>query len=364
MRLLTILFLAILLAAAEPASAQPDPEDILLKNYRPVSLHKTQGAPVMRARHAAIDVHSHAYAETPEDLDRWVAHMDSVHVERTVILTGAVGARFDSLMQLYSRYPDRFELWCGLDLRDSDAPDFAERAIAELERCKAVGGLGVGELSDKGRGLRSGGVQTDGLHLDDPRLRPVLRRAGELGIPINIHVADPIWMYQSMDSTNDGMMNALTWRLDNQEGIVDHEGMIRILENAVRDNPQTTFIACHFANLSFDLDRLGRLLDTYPNLYADISARFAETSVIPRTARKFYERYQDRLLYGTDMGYRIGMYRTTFRILESEDEHFYDHVLFSYHWSLYGLGLPDGILRKVYRENALLLFDKLRNNRP
>lgn len=353
----------LLLGTAEWSTAQQRPEDILLRDFRPVPLHNVPKTDVRRARHSAIDVHSHAYPRSLAEVERWVAHKDSVNVERTVILTGAVGARFDSLFQVYSRYPDRFELWCGLDLTDHEAPGFTQRAVAELERCQAAGGLGVGELSDKGRGLRSGGVTAEGLRLDDPRLQPVLRRAGELGIPINIHVADPIWMYMPMDATNDGMMNALRWRLDDQEDIVDHPGMIRILENAVRDNPGTTFIACHFANLSYDLDQLGRLFDSYANLYADISARYAETAVIPRHTRRFFERYQDRLLYGTDMGYSLGMYRTTFRILETEDEHFYDHDLFSYQWSLYGFGLPDEVLRKVYRDNARMLFDRLREGR-
>src|SRR5690606_21077741 len=163
------------------------------------------------------------------------------------------------------------------------------------------------------------------MHIDDPRMKPLIEKCGELGIPISIHVAEPIWMYHKMDSTNDGLMNAFKWRLDNQPGIVDHQGMINILENAVRDNPQTTFIACHYANSSYDLSILGNLFDKYPNLYADISARFAETAPIPRTVNKFYTRYSDRLVYGTDKSATEDMYRTTYRIVETEDEHFYNH---------------------------------------
>jgi uncharacterized protein len=144
---------------------------------------------------------------------------------------------------------------------------------SELERCVQAGARGIGELSDKGQGLRFAGGIARGLHLDDARLDPVLARAGELQLPINIHVADPIWMYEPMDATNDGMMNALRWRLDNRPDIVGHSGMIDILERAVRKHPGTTFIACHFANLSYDLARLGRLLDDYPNLHADCLAR-------------------------------------------------------------------------------------------
>jgi uncharacterized protein len=356
-RISALLLLKIILLNSTPTvTAQEDPSDLLLRNFKPIPLHKVPVTYVEKARYPVIDVHSHAYARTPRQIDQWVHNKDEVGIDRTVILTGATGARFDSLYAEYMRYPERFELWCGLDLSGYDSRGFPEAVTAELERCVKIGAKGIGELSDKGRGLRFGDQFADGLHLDDSRLDMVLKRAGELNIPINIHVADPIWMYEPMDSTNDGMMNALKWRLDNQEGIVGHSGMIDILERAVQKHPGTTFIACHFANLSYDLDRLGRMLDIYPNLYADISARYAETAVIPRFVRDFYERYQDRLLYGTDMGYNTEMYRTTFRILETEDEHFYDHSLFSYHWSLNGFGLQDSVLKKIYRDNAIKLL--------
>jgi len=187
---------------------------------------------------------------------------------------------------------------------------------------------------------------------------PLLEKCADLGMPVNIHIAEPIWMYQPMDSTNDGLMNAYEWRLDNQPGIVDHDGMIDILERAVKRHPRTTFIACHFANCSYDLNKLGALLDKYPNLFADIAARYAETAPIPRFVRQFYNKYQDRLLYGTDMGFDTKMYRVTFRILESADEHFYEIDQFGYHWALNGFGLNEQILKKLYRENALKILNR------
>jgi predicted TIM-barrel fold metal-dependent hydrolase len=191
------------------------------------------------------------------------------------------------------------------------------------------------------------------MHLDDPRMDSLLEKCADLGMPLNVHVADPYWMYEPMDEYNDGLMNAYKWRLDNQPDIVGHAGMIDILERAVSKHPRTVFIACHFANCCYDLAKLGALLERYPNLYADISARFAETAPIPRHTARFYEKYKDRLVYGTDMGSSLAMYRTTFRILETEDEHFYDWNLFSYHWPLHGLGIGDPVLKKVYRDNAL-----------
>ena len=161
-----------------------------------------------------------------------------------------------------------------------------------------------------------------------------------------------------MDSTNDGLMNAYTWQVIVEEGVEDHAGMIRILENTVRKHPRTTFVACHLANCSYDLSIIGSLLDKYPNLYIDISARYAELAPIPRTVKQFFTKYQDRIVYGTDMGMDASMYHTTFRILESADEHFYDHERFSYHWALNGFDLEDEILEKVYRKNAMKIMSQ------
>ncbi len=351
---LAIFFVTVTLAS----HAQTPADSILLSNYRPVAIHKVPVTHIERAAFPVIDIHSHPYARTLEEVDQWIETKNRLNIERTAILTYSIGERLDSLMAVYGKYPDRFDIWCGLDLRYPEDPDFTQNVIKEMERCHAIGGKGFGELHDKGWGLRSGTMTAHGIHPNDPRLAPVWKRAGELGLPINIHVADPIWMYEPMDETNDGLMTAWRWRLDNRDDIIGHAGLISILEEIVRDNPGTTFIACHFANLSYDLDQLGRLLDTYPNLYADISARYAETATIPRHTARFITRYQDRLLYGTDMGFNQSMYRTTFRILETEDEHFYDHSIFGYHWTLNGFGLSNEVLQKIYRNNALKILNQ------
>jgi predicted TIM-barrel fold metal-dependent hydrolase len=192
-----------------------------------------------------------------------------------------------------------------------------------------------------------------GMHLDDKRMKPLLQKCAELHMPVNVHIAEPYWMYLPADSTNDGLMNASTWKVNVKPGMLDHAGLIKSLENAIKENPKTLFIACHFANCEDDLTKSGRLLDLYPNLYLDISARYAETATIPRYMAKFYEKYQDRLLYGTDMGLDKHAYQVTFRVLETLDEHFYETDLFGYHWAMNGFGLSDTILKKLYMQNAL-----------
>lgn len=344
---------------SQKAPGQASPETILLKDYRPTSLYKIPITEVSKARFPIIDMHSHAYAKTPEEIAEWVRNMDEVGIEKTIILSGTTGQEFDDIYRKYAVYPERFELWCDFDYTGYDQPGFGPHAVRELERCHQAGARGVGELHDKGKGLASGAMNAFGMHPDDARMDSLFERCGQLGMPVNIHVADPIWMYQPMDSTNDGLMNAFHWRLDNQPNIVGHSGMIDILERTVQKHSKTTFIACHFANLEYDLTRLGQILERHPNLNADISARYAETAPIPRFVAKFYTKYADRLIYGTDMGFDKKMYRTTFRILETSDEHFYEHGMFGYHWSLNGFGLPSEILRKVYRNNA----EKILNSR-
>jgi len=335
----------------------PDsPEKILLKDYRPKSLYKIPVTEVAKAKFPIIDMHSHPYAKTPEQIAEWVRNMDELGIEKTMILTMTTGAAFDDIFRKYSKYPDRFELWCGFDFTGYDKPGFGPAALRELERCKQAGARGVGEIHDKGKGLRSGKSSAPGMHPDDPRADQLFEKIAELGMPISLHVADPIWMYQKMDKTNDGLMNAYQWRLDNQANIVDLSGMVDILERTAQRHPKTTFVACHFSNLDYDLARLGECFDRNPNLYADISARYAETAPIPRFASQFYAKHADRLVYGTDMGFDKPMYRTTFRILETQDEHFYEIDQFGYHWPLNGFGLPDSILQQIYHDTAAKLL--------
>jgi uncharacterized protein len=340
------------IAAHVPSS----PNTILLKDYRPQSIYKVPVTRIEKAKFPIIDMHSHPYPKTEAEITTWLKNMDEVNVEKTMILTMTTGKEFDGIYEKYSKYPDRFEVWCGLDFSGREKPGFPESAARELERCHDKGAKGIGEIHDKGQGLRSGKSTAPGIHPDDARVDAIWEKAAELRMPVSLHVADPIWMYQSMDKHNDGLMNAYAWRLDNQANIVKLPGMVEILERSASRHRKTTFIACHFANLDYDLTHLGEAFDRNPNLYADISARYAETAPIPRFASQFYAKYSDRLVYGTDMGFDKDMYHVTFRILESQDEHFYEIEQFGYHWPLYGLGLSDEILQRVYHDNAAKLL--------
>ncbi|PIB34224.1 amidohydrolase [Reichenbachiella sp. 5M10] len=338
-------------------SLAQSPDSLLLKDYQPVSIYSIPKTQIEQPMWPVIDIHSHPYAKSEKEINQWVNTMDQMGIDKTIVLTMTTGSAFDSLVQAYSKYPKRFELWCGIDFTGYNEKDWSQKAIAELERCHAIGAKGIGELGDKGQGLLySKPTPAPGLHVHDPRLQPVLKRCGELGMPVNIHVAEPKWMYEPMNKHNDGLMNGFKWRIDTTQTSLDHQGLIKSLEQAVANNPQTTFIACHFANCGFDLSILSSLLDSYPNLYADISARFGETASIPRYMLQFYQKHQDRLLFGTDMGMDPEMYQLIFRILESKDEHFYSPYYANYHWPLHGFGLPKNVLKKLYYENAQKLL--------
>jgi len=334
-----------------PASSR-EPEQLLLKDYRPRSIYRIPETKLTKARFPVIDMHAHDHGKTDEELAQWVRTMDELNIRKTVVLSQAHGKEFDEIVKRYKKYPGRFSVWCAFDFTGYDQPGYGPAAVAELERCLKAGAEGVGEMGDKGKGMFFTEPAGWGMHFDDARMDPLLKKCGELAMPVSIHVADPMWMYKPMDKYNDGLMNAYNWRLDNQTNVLSHAELLGTLERAVKKHPRTIFVACHLANCCYDLSKLGALFDQYPNLYADISARFAETAPIPRAVRKFYEKYHDRVVYGTDMGRNKQMYLTTFRILETEDEHFYDWGLFSYHWPLHGLALGEVTLRELYSENA------------
>ena len=332
-------------------------DSLLLKDYKPQSIFQVPQTVVLKAKYPAIDMHMHAPRGSNLDsiIKAQIRNMDETGVQKTILFCGT-GKNFDLLAAAYGKHADRFELWCGLDFAGYDKPGFGPATIAELERCVKLGARGVGEITDKGNGLARGAMPA--MHIDDPRMDPILDKLAELGLPLNFHIGDPRWMYEPMDEKNDLLFEAYYYRLDNKKDVLNHDDIIQTLERAIKKHPRTTFIACHFMNLTFDLNHLGRLFDKYPNLYADISQREAYIASIPRFASQFIEKYADKLVWGTDQGYSLPMYRNSFHILETTDEHFYAWDVSNTRWCLYGLGLSDATLKKLYRENALKILKK------
>ena len=332
-------------------------DNLKLKDYRPVSIFKVPVTNVIKAKYPAIEMHVHV-ARTDQAIAQNIKVMDACGIEKAIILTGASGTRFDTIANMYAKYGNRFELWCGFDNTGYDKPGYGPEAVKELERCFKKGAKGVGELMYKGKGVAPGSGRTMMLP-DDPRVDLLFEKCAELGMPVNLHVSEDKWMYEKIDSTNDGLINAATWNVNMDNGSKTHEELIDILENTLKKHPKTTFIAAHLANCCADLSVLGKFLDKYPNLFADIAARFGEIAPIPKYVHEFIEKYQDRLVYGTDMtALNEKIYRVTFRILETADEHFYEIFWINYHWPLYGLYLSDKTLKKLYRDNAIKIINR------
>ena len=358
--------LALSLAACAPGKKDSDSfaNELKLKDYQPVSIFKLPEHHPEQAKFAVIDMHSHPYAETDAEIQEWVKTAKKNNVEHIIINTYAHGEAFDKLYDQYKGIdPDLFELWCGFDLDHFDEPGFEDAAVAELVRCWEKGARGVGELGDKGLGesycrRSSTGKPMPTGHLDDPRFDALFEKCGELGMPISIHEGDPIWMYEPMDEHNDGYMNADYWKIDlSTPGILDLDGVVATLERCMEKHRKTVFIACHLLNYSHDYETLSAIMDRHPNLWLDNSARHLETCVTPRATKAFYEKYPDRILFGTDNTPTDRLYMLEWRILETEDEHFYAGG--SYHWPLHGIGLSDEVLQKVYHDNAAQLFKQL-----
>ena len=190
------------------------PDKLLLKDYRPKSIYKIPVTEIKKSKFPCMDLHHHGRAKTEQELDTQLKLMDAVGMERTVVFTGVTGEAFDAAYKLYSKHPDRFDIWCHINMKGSDQPAFTTAAtVKELERCHSVGAKGLGEIHDKGTGI-GGAVETPagpgpngqmrparprvmGLHPDDPRMDAVWEKCAELGMPVNLHMSDPYWSLPS-----------------------------------------------------------------------------------------------------------------------------------------------------------------------
>lgn len=360
--LLFIALTATLFGQAQPVmkygvKVQSGPMDsVLLKDYAPESSLVVPETRVPKARFPAIDVHTHtsqSQVRTAADVDAWVRTMDEVGVERTIVFTGATGAAFDQQVKLFSRYPKRFQLWCSLDTNDIESPDYPQRAVRELEHCYRAGARGVGEITDKGSGIQRAELPRGRrMHFDDSRLDPVWETCAGLKLPVNVHIADHPSCWRPLGPHQERTPD---FQHFNQYGkdVLSYEELLASRGRLLAKHPRTLFIACHLGNQGNDLAALSKVLDQYPNLYVDVSARDYEVGREPRTAAKFLARYQDRVLFGTDMERDAAMYRGWWRLLETADEFIPGRIW----WRYYGLELPAPVLERLYRDNALRLLN-------
>jgi predicted TIM-barrel fold metal-dependent hydrolase len=340
---------------------------LLLRDWRPKPMLRVDTHEVRRAKFYVIDVHNHVNDARggPEEAvppAKVVAAMDAANVRMIVILTGMWGQKLQSVLDtMVKPYPDRFMVFAQMDWSKIDDPNFSGEMVRQLDDAVRRGARGLKVLKDWGLGVRDKSGKL--VPVDDPRMDPVWQECGRLGIPVAIHTGDPDAFFTPIDSKNERyeeLMVNPSWSFSGP-GFPDKETLLRQRNHAIAKHPETTFIALHVANWSENLDAVSDWLRTYPNMYVEFGAREAELGRQPRRAAKFFADFQDRIMFGTDAEPVPEMYANYFRWLETEDEYFpYWDYPGQGRWEIYGLGLPDGILEKVYHGNAERIFAKYR----
>jgi predicted TIM-barrel fold metal-dependent hydrolase len=283
------------------------------------------------------------------------AAMDSLDLRVMVSANGSSGDRLTSQLTAIaaSKYKDRFVVFTGLNLRDI-GPGSGARIAAQLETDVKAGAAGIGEIN-KGFGLYSKKADGTRLKLDDPELDTVWETAARLKIPVFIHTADPSEFWEPLDYHNERWLELALYpdrRYQDRTRFPSFETLMSERDRLLARHPKTTWVIAHLGWHANDLARLGRMFDSMPNLYSEVGAILYDLGRQPRAAREFLIKYQDRILFGKD-SFQPDEYPYYWRVFETYDEYFDYYRDYHAFWKLYGLGLPDSVLKKLYYGNAL-----------
>jgi Amidohydrolase len=346
-----------------------------------------------RSQHLLIDLHEHI-DPTPEYAARAVRIQDAVGIGLAVQLSGgyvtqrarratrqatALGpSEFEIIKATLDQlFPGRFVVYMNLDYADWDKPDFSARAVKQVEEGYRLGAAGLKEFKRLGLGLRDKAGKL--IHVDDPKLDPVWKRCGELGMPISIHVADPRAFWLPLDPSNerwDELHDHPSWWFGDAKVYPKREELLAQLERVITRHPETTFVSVHFGNNSEELDWVDAQLDKHPNMLVDLAARIPEIGrQDPEKVQKLFLKQQDRILFATDFQVSDGLtlgsggsgppptdddavtfFQKHWRWLETRDKNFPHMTPIQGNWTISGIGLPAGVLRKIYFENAKKLL--------
>jgi hypothetical protein len=329
------------------------------EDYNPPSSLVVPENLLTRAKFPFIDVHNHQFDMPVKDLSNLTAEMDSLNMAVMINLSGFRGLYLEKcLKNVKENAPTRFGLFVNLDWEKIDEPDFVENNLFILREAKREGAIGLKVY--KGLGLSDTDDNGNRIAVNDPRLDPIWAECGALGFPVLIHSAEPPSFWKPKDKNNERWLELKQkpGRYRDPAKVPSFESIIAEQHAVFKKHSGTTFINAHLGWMGNDLDRLGEHLDTYPNVMTEIGAVLAELGRQPRRARKFFEDYQDRVLFGKD-SYNVSEYYTYFRVLETNDEYFNYYRKRHAFWKMYGLGLPDQILKKLYYKNALRILPSL-----
>jgi predicted TIM-barrel fold metal-dependent hydrolase len=365
------------LYAQTAAQSQPA-GGLALPDYQPKSSLQTTSSSVPRARFPLIDFHTHITSggRPPENKLRFglepetcLGVMDRKNIATMVDLTGSYGDGLrEALRRLPQAHPGRFIVFTEPVWTKASDPDYPKFQAAQIEDAHKAGAKGIKVLKTLGLFLRETGTQKL-VRLDDKRFDPMWETAGSLKMPIAIHTSDPRAFFLPIDRYNERWEELHAhpdWSFYGKDFPSDRE-LQEARRAVMRRHPRTQFVCLHVAEAE-DLAYVSQCLDSHPNMHVDIAARIGELGRQPRAARKFFDRYQDRIVFGTDASggtstpqqtFGDALYEIYYRFLETEDEYF-DYAPAAVppqgRWRIYGVGLPEGILRKVYRGNASRLL--------
>jgi predicted TIM-barrel fold metal-dependent hydrolase len=332
-------------------------------DYRPKSTLVTPAHIVKTAKFPAIDYHGHPQGllGSEDGVASLVAWLDSLNVRMMVAADNMSGERLQKAMAVINASPkakDRVRVLAGIDFRNV-GPGWAEKAVAQLEADVAAGAVGVGEVG-KGFGLSIKKADGSRLKLDDPDLDPVWDACARLKLPVFIHTADPQEFFEPIDYTNERWLELSLFpeRRYPADKYPRFEELMTERDNLFRKHPKTTFVAAHMGWQANDLGRLGKMLDAMPNVYTEVGAVLYDIGRQPRGAHDFFVKYQDRILFGKD-SFQPEEYPYYWRVFETRDEYFDYYRGYHAFWKLYGIDLPDSVLKKVYYRNALKIASRL-----
>ena len=331
-------------------------------DYRPKSTLVTAEHLVPKAKFPVVDIHCHVQGmlTSASGVAGLVAALDPLNVQVCVSADNLSGTRLQQAIDVVkaSPYKDRIRIQTGVSL-NGVGPGWAEKAIAQLEADLKAGAVGLGEIS-KAFGLRT--MKADGtkLRVDDPDLDPFWEACARLHVPVFIHTAEPQEFFEPIDMKNERWLELALFgdRRNNQPGQVTFEELMTQRDNLFRKHPKTQFIAAHFGWHANDLGRAAKMLDSFPNVVTEVGAILYDLGRQPRAAHDFFVKYQDRILFGKD-AFEPSEYPYYWRVFETKDEYFDYYRNYHAFWKLYGMDLPDVVLKKLYYQNALKLLPGL-----
>lgn len=332
------------------------------EDYDPPSTLVVPEHHVTRSKFPFIDVHNHQFSMPTQDLSVLIREMDKLNMMVMVNLSGRGRGSADHLAggidNVKKHYPKRFIIFTNMDFSAIDDPQWQGRMLKQLEEDVKRGANGLKIY--KSLGMFNQDSKGNRIKIDDPRIGPIWDKCGELGIPVLIHAADPKSFWDPLDKDNERWLELKT-HPNRRRGDTDPapwEQIIHEQHNIFRQHPNTKFINAHLGWYGNDLRTLGSLLDQFPNMYTEIGAVIAELGRQPRVASEFLIKYQDRVMFGKD-SWVPEEYETYFRVLETEDDYFPYHKRYHAFWRMYGLNLPDEVLKKIYYKNALKVIPNI-----